>query len=72
MEAIAKQVFTAEFRAEAVKLVIDQGLTKRLASTATSLPARARTTHRPNVLLDILSRRPTSLGSVALTQNLKD
>ena len=28
MEAIAKQVFTAEFRTEAVKLVIDQGLTQ--------------------------------------------
>ena len=28
MEAIAKQVFTAEFRVEAVKLVIDQGLSQ--------------------------------------------
>ena len=28
MEAIAKQVFTAEFRAEAVKLVIEQGLSQ--------------------------------------------
>lgn len=28
MQAIAKQVFTAEVRAEAVKLVIDQGLTQ--------------------------------------------
>ena len=28
MEAIAKQVFTAELRAEAVKLVIEQGLTQ--------------------------------------------